>query len=85
MNTVKLAQQVNYLPEELQLQVFHFVAFLIWEYKIDIPDILETNTALSDEEKEMLDERSRLFRENREKAIPLSQVMENIKEKYQIQ
>ncbi len=85
MNTLKLAQQVSYLPEELQLQVFHFVAFLIWEYKIDIPEILDTKMDLSKEEKDLLDERSRLFRENREKAIPLKQVMENIKEKYQIQ
>ena len=29
MDTFKLAHQVNYLPEELQMQVFNFVAFLI--------------------------------------------------------
>jgi len=84
MNVQTLAQQVNYLPEELQAQVFNFVAFLIWEHKIDIPEVLETAIDLSKEEKEFLDERSRLFRENREKAVPLNQVMENIKEKYQI-
>ena len=75
--TATFAEKINHLPNHLQDDVEQYVDFLIKKY------FLEDST-LSDDVQKALDERKNDYLENKDKALTVSELKNEMRAKYGI-
>ncbi len=75
--TATFAEKINHLPNHLQDDVEQYVDFLIKKYFLE-------DSPLSDDVQKALDERKSNYLENKDKALTVSELKNEMRAKYGI-